>query len=139
MKSFSVHLTFGGNCEEAINFYKNCFGGEILAKSTYGESPMPTSDDFKSKIMHIEFKFDNVLVMAADGMPGFSPNISNNIALTIDFTDAREEETVFNKLANGGKVTMPLQDTFWNAKFGMITDKYGISWMLNYSKPKLDE
>ncbi|MGA2296854.1 MAG: VOC family protein [FCB group bacterium] len=138
MKSFNVYLTFPGNCEEAINFYKSCFGGEILSKQTFGDTQMqyPVADEYKSKIMHIDYKSDVMHLMASDGMPDQPPIVGNNLSLSIDATDEKEQETFFNKLSAGGVVTMPLQDTFWNAKFGMVKDRFGINWMLNYYKPK---
>jgi PhnB protein len=136
MKNFIIHIGFAGNCEEALNFYKECLSGAITSKQTYGESPVPVKDDYKSKIMHAEFEFSGIKFMAADFIPDNSPVIGNNIGLTIDFDNETEQTVVFNKLSSGGTVTMPLQDTFWNAKFGMITDKFGINWMLNYTKPQ---
>ena len=73
--------------------------------------------------------------MASDGMQGFVANPGNNISLDIDLTDEKEQARIFEALAKGGAVTMPLQTTFWGAKYGMLTDRYGIQWMLNCSKP----
>jgi PhnB protein len=74
--------------------------------------------------------------MASDGMPGYVANPGNNISLDIDLNDLNEQARIFEALAKGGKVDMPLQDTFWGAKYGMLTDRYGIHWMLNcYKQP----
>lgn len=134
MKQLNPYLAFAGTCREALNFYKDCLGGEILAMSTFGESPMPTSDETKDRVMHAEFKADGVYFMASDSMPDHPVQNGNSISMSLNFTDAQEQQDAFNKLSAGGQVTMPLQDTFWGATFGMLTDKFGINWMLNYQK-----
>jgi PhnB protein len=138
MKTLIPYLTFSGNCEEALNHYKHALGGEIVSMQTFASAQIENiSEDYKNKIMHSEFKADGVVFMASDSMQGQGNIVKgDNISLSIDFKDGKEQESVFNKLATGGQITMPLQDTFWGAKFGMLVDKYGISWMLNYDKPK---
>jgi len=136
MKNLVVYLTFPGNCEEALNFYKKALGGEIIMKQTFGESPMPSEESAKNRIMHSQFKADEIFFMASDSMPGQTIHPGENVSLSINFTDENELARIFNALAEGGNVTMPLQDTYWNARFGMLRDKYGIAWMLNYDKPQ---
>lgn len=136
MKTFNVYLTFNGNCEEAINFYKNILGGEIITKQTFGESPMPSEENWKNKIMHVHYKADGIELMASDSMPEQPVNAGSNISLSINLTDEAEQTKIFNALAEGGKVTMPLADQFWGARFGMLTDKFGYHWMLNCQKPQ---
>jgi PhnB protein len=125
------YLTFEGNCEEAINFYKEVFGGEINRISTFGESSATVPDQYKNKIMHATFTFENNTIMASDSMPDHPITFGNNFSLSIDVMQIMEMEKTFNKLAEGGTVTMPLQDTFWGARFGMLTDKFGVNWMFN--------
>ncbi len=137
MKKLNVYLTFPGTCEEALNFYKACLGGEIVSMQRFGETPAPSSDDDKQKIMHAVFQSEGVLIMASDGMPDHPVTVGNNVHLSLDFTDAADQESAFNSLAAGGNVTMPLGETFWGAVFGMLTDKYGTSWLFNrYLKPQ---
>lgn len=131
MKKLNVYLTFPGTCEEALNFYKDCLGGEIVAMQRFGEAPMPSPDDYKQKIIHAQFQSEGIFLMASDGMPGQPVTAGDNVHLSLDFTDGGEQEAVFNKLAAGGKVTMPLEKTFWGAVFGMLVDKYGNSWLFN--------
>jgi len=131
MKQLNVYLAFPGTCEEALNFYKTCLDGEIVSISRFGESPVETPEAYKQKIMHAEFKADGIFFMASDGMPGQPVPPGDMVSLSINLTDAQEQETIFNRLAEGGKVTMPLETTFWGAVFGMVTDKFGIHWMLN--------
>lgn len=133
MKSLQVYLFFAGNCEQALNFYKDCLNGEILTIQRFKESPMEVPEDQKNNVLYAEFKAENVYFMASDGLqPAAEP--TGNVSLNINFTDENEQKAIFEKLSAGGKVTMPLQDTFWNSKYGMLTDKFGIHWMLNYPK-----
>jgi PhnB protein len=96
---------------------------------------MEVDDSFKQRIIHAEFRAEDVFFMASDGNSGFVVNPGNNISLTINLTDGQEQERIFKALAEGGIVTMPLHKTFWGATYGMLTDRYGIQWMLNCSKP----
>ncbi len=128
------YLGFNGNCEEAINFYKEVFDGEILQLGRYGESPMETSDELKDKIMHARLQFGDTLIMFSDMMGEKEAEACSMISLSIDCESIDQLEKVFCKMSAGGKVTMPLQDQFWGARFGMVTDKYGIHWMFNCEK-----
>lgn len=123
------YLMFHGTCEEALNFYATTIGGEIKNLSRYEGSPAESMSADKQKIMHATFAGNGVVFMASDG----SEQVSNsgNIHLCIDFKDAVAMENVFNAIAKGGKITMPLDNTFWGARFGMLTDKFGINWMFN--------
>ena len=136
MKNLNVYLTFNGNCEEAINFYKKILGGEIITRQTFGESPMPSEENWKNKIMHVHYKSEGIELMASDSMPDQPVNAGSNISLSINLTDEAEQTRVFNALAEGGTITMPLADQFWGARFGMLTDKFGYHWMLNCQKPQ---
>ena len=136
MNSLVPFIHFAGNCEEALNFYKSCFGGEISGIQRFSDSPMPVPETHKYKILYSFFKSDGLSFMASDGPPDYKPAQSDSVSLCIDFNDPKEEEKVFKALSAGGKVTMPLAVQFWGAKFGMLTDKYGFNWMLNYTLPK---
>lgn len=131
MKNLNVYFSFPGTCEEALNFYKNCFGGEILSMQRFGDSPMETEDAHKQRIMHAEFKSDGIYFMASDSMPGDTPTSGSVVQLSINLEDAADQERIFQRLSEGGTVTMPLQQTFWGAVFGMLIDKFGVHWMLN--------
>jgi PhnB protein len=130
------YIIFNGNCEEALKFYEKALGGTIGQISRYGDIPGGDTHGQDPKwIMHSHFTANgNMLFMASDG-PGNDKD-SGMISLTLNFTDPGSIQNVFSKLSDSGTVTMPLQDTFWGATFGMLKDKYGIKWMLNYDKPK---
>jgi PhnB protein len=130
------YLFFDGDCEEALAFYKGVFGGEITSLHRFEGSPLAAQlpPEYKTKIMHAGFKAADLHFMASDGMPGTPRPEGSRIALSLGTRDAGIAADVFEKLAEGGSITMPLQDTFWGAKFGMVIDKFGIEWMLNCEK-----
>ena len=126
-----TYLTFGGQCEEALNFYKTALGGEILQVSRMGDSPMEVAPNLKNKIMHARLQLgENVLYMS-DTFDPAALKPGNNVSLSLDIPDPVKLEELFNKLSAGGTIKMPLQDTFWAARFGMFIDKFGIHWMMN--------
>jgi PhnB protein len=131
MKGFNPYLNFNGNCREALDFYKDCFGGEIENVMTFGDAQMGNNDAEKKRIMHSVFKSGNIFFMASDSMPDQPVSRGSNLTLNIDFENVADQEKVFNKLARGGNVAMPLADQFWGARFGMLVDKFGINWMTN--------
>ncbi|MEP6948253.1 MAG: glyoxalase/bleomycin resistance/extradiol dioxygenase family protein [Ginsengibacter sp.] len=138
MKLFP-YLSFPGNCEEALNFYKEAFDGEIIQLGRYGESPMESPEELKDKIIHGRLQFGDALLMASDVMNERPIDPGDKISLSVECDNDRQIEEVFSKMAAGGKITMPLQDQFWGATFGMLTDKFGIHWMFNCEKKKVEE
>ena len=134
MKTLNPYINFAGKCREAITFYKDCFKGEITALQTYAEAGMDVPEPFKQKVLHSELKAEDIVLMASDGQPGVAVTVGDNITLSIILTDQAEQERIFNVLADGGKVDLALQDTFWGARFGIVTDRYGIHWQLNCDK-----
>jgi len=126
-----TYLTFAGNCEEAMNFYKEALGAEILLFSRMGDSPMEISENLKDKIMHARMKIGENELYMSDTFDPSSLNQGNNVSLSIQTDDTTQLENLFNSLSAGGKVTMPLADAFWGARFGMFVDKFGIHWMFN--------
>jgi len=125
------YLHFEGHAEEAMNFYKNIFDGEITMVSRYGDAPMPVDEDWKNKLMHGRLKFDNNMIFISDGPKNYKSSKDGNIQLSVEVPDENKIDEVFNKMAEGGQVTMPLANQFWGAKFGMLKDKFGIGWMFN--------
>ena len=137
--TLTPYLHFEGQAEEALNFYKNVFSGEIAMTSRYGDSPMPVDDDWKNKLMHARLKFGNSEIFLSDGPKGYHSSKDGNIQLSVDVPDENKIGELFNKMAEGGQVTMPLADQFWGAKFGMLKDKFGIGWMFNCEKKRDDK
>jgi PhnB protein len=127
------YLFFHGRCEEALNFYKECLRGEITSINRFEGSPMEASvgPDFKDKVMHASFVAGDVKFMASDGQPGSAPDGDDDIALSLATGDAAEGERVFNALAAGGTVSMPLKEQFWGGRFGSLTDRFGVQWMVS--------
>jgi len=127
------YIIFNGQCEEALNFYAKTLSGEIKHLSRFEGSPAESMSADKQKILHANFEAGEVSFMASDSGEGgtISPN-GGMVHLTLDVKTAEELDKVFNALSEGGKITMPLQDAFWGARFGMLTDKFGINWMFNH-------
>jgi len=128
----SPYIMFKGNCEEALNFYAKALGGEIVHLSRYEGSPIESMASNKQKIMHATLVAKDIMIMGADDGEEEKENKgSGAVHLNINFDEPGDEEKVFNALVEGGSSTVPLQDTFWGSRFGMLTDKFGIHWMLN--------
>jgi len=130
------YLHFDGDAEDALNFYKDALGGEIIMISRYGDSPMPSDEDWKNKLMHSRLVFDGNLIMISDAFKGNKAKKEGNVQLSVEVESIDRIDEVFTKMAEGGKVTMELQDTFWGARFGMLRDKFGVDWMFNHELKK---
>jgi len=127
------YIHFAGNAEEALNFYKEVLNGEVVMLSRYGDSPVPADEDYKQKIIHARLVFGENMIMISDTFKGNAVHTNGNIQLSVDVPDKLQLETVFGKMAAGGKIVMPLQDQFWGATFGMLQDKFGVNWMFNHT------
>ncbi len=143
MAAVNVYLVFNGKCEEAFTFYKSVFGGEFPYVGRFGD--MPPGEDGKSmssedakKIMHISLPVgQGTILMGSDtaGEMAKGYKEGNNFSISVAADSREEADKLFNGLAAGGQVTMPMNDTFWGAYFGMFTDKFNINWMVNYDDP----
>jgi PhnB protein len=137
MQGVQPYISFKGNCKEAVDFYTEKLGAEVMFTQTYGESPMadqaPGNGD---KIMHTTFKIGDSAIMACDNVwQEQNPvTVGNNVSLAFGSDDVVETERAFEAMSDGGTVTMPIQETFWAERFGMLTDKFGINWMFNCEK-----
>jgi PhnB protein len=128
------YLYFNGRCEEAINFYKQALGAEVTFMMRYDESPDPQSKAMmtpgtEKKIMHSNVQIRDTQIMMSDGRCDGAVPKFDGISLTVNVS-ADEAEKVFNALGAGGQVQMPLCETFFAHKFGMVADKFGVSWLL---------
>lgn len=143
MAQINPYLNFNGNTEEVFNFYKSVFGGEFAMLMRFEEMPgcdeTPIADADKNKIMHIALPIGkNNVIMGTDALESMGQNVSfgNNISISIAAESKEEAEQLFIGLSEDGNITMPLQDTFWGAYFGIADDKFGVKWMVNYDYPK---
>jgi PhnB protein len=132
------YLHFNGNAEEVLNFYKDALGGEITMINRYGDSPMKGDESLNDKIIHSRLKFDDNIIMISDSFNGQLASTNGNIQLSLEVGEENRIEEVFNKLAEGGNITMPLAKQFWGATFGMLRDKFGVNWMLNHEEKKAE-
>ena len=133
MKSVTTYLNFDGNAREAMTFYHQCLGGDFMVQS-FAEAGTPGPPGAEDRVVHARIARGAVVIMASDTMPGMPFQAGNNVHLCVECDSPSEQDQLFSSLGEGGKVAMPLQDTFWGARFGMLTDRYGIGWMLNYTK-----
>jgi PhnB protein len=129
----SPYLHLGGQCEAALTAYAKIFGGKIVELNRFAGSPaaQDTPSEYLQKIMHASFEAPGVKLMASDGMPGKPADVAGNVSLSVATGDVAEGERMFKALAEGGVITMPYEKMFWGATFGMVTDAYGIAWMIN--------
>ena len=141
MTTVNVYLNFDGQCEEAFSFYKSVFGGEFSYIGRFNE--MPQDENIKlseadgNKIMHVSLPISaETNLFGSDTVGAWSPKLvqGNNYSISINASSKEEADRLFNGLSAGGQVTMPLENTFWGAYFGMFVDKYGINWMVNFDE-----
>jgi len=130
------YLFFDGNALEAMEFYRSVFGGDFATKGTFAEIPegeMQIPEEYKSRIMHISYPIGASVLMASDSLPGMgpSPTPGTNFSISIAPESRARADEIFGKLAEGGEARMPMHDSFWGAYFGVVSDKFGISWMIN--------
>jgi PhnB protein len=135
MKEITTYLNFDGNCREAIKFYERCLGGE-LQMMPFSETPCNAPKEAKDRIAHARLVNGSAVLMASDTMPGMPFNPGNNFSICVNCQSVEELDRSFTSLGENGRVTMPVQDTFWGARFGMLEDQFGIHWMFNFEKPK---
>ena len=133
-----AYITFGGRCEEALEFYKKSIGAEVSGLMRWKENPdkdMKGPPGSEEKVMNAAFRIGETQLMADDGM-GEKTVEFKGMTLCIEVADDVEAKRVFTALGEGAKVTMPLAKTFWSSSFGMLTDKFGVPWMVNVATAK---
>lgn len=144
MKALNPYLNFNGNTEEVFNFYKSVFGGEFAMLMRFSDVPADVqfdgcvegepSKDESNLIMHIALPIGNNVLMGSD-VPSHMPPVTTgtNTSLSVNVESREEADRVFAGLSSGGSVQMPMDTMFWGDYFGMLTDKFGIQWMVNFS------
>ena len=136
MEAIIPYLNFNGNAQEALEFYAKALGGKITESQTFGSAGMADDANMKDKILHAVLIAGNLKMMVSDCPPGVTVKEGDQVSLSLNFNDLETIEKTFNSLSAAGNVTMPLQDTFWGAKFGMAKDKFGVHWMFNHDYKK---
>lgn len=140
MKHLNIYINFKDTCEEAFNFYQSVLGGTYESLSRYSELPPqegmpPVAEEDKNLIMHMTLPIgDTTKLMGSDMAGPWSEGLKsgNNFSISLQTESREESDRVFAGLSTGGKVTMPLQDTFWGSYFGSFEDQFGINWMINF-------
>jgi len=129
------YLSFDGRCEAAFKFYEKALGGKIEAMMTYGSSPMAeqTLPAWRNKIMHARLKVGDEILMASDAPPD-RHEAMKGIMVTLGIDEPGEAERIFRALSENATVQMPIQETFWARRFGMLVDQFGTPWMVNCEK-----
>ena len=132
----SPHISFDGKCEEAFKFYEKALGAKIQAMMNYAGTPAAgqVPADWGKKIIHAAIKIGDTVVMGVDAPPSHFHK-PQGFSISLDVKEPAEADRLFNALAEGGKITMPINKTFWAQRFGMVTDRFGIPWMVNCGNP----
>ncbi len=135
MTQINSYLTFNGNCREAMNFYKECLGGELYFQ-TVGESPIADSmpPKLKGKILHSSLTSGKWVILASDMVGDQGLIKGNSVSLMLYCSTEEEIRDLYSKLSEGGRPTHPIENTFWGALFGNLTDKYGNNWLIHFQK-----
>ncbi|MFI5203212.1 MAG: VOC family protein [Flavobacteriales bacterium] len=135
------YINFNGNCEEAFKFYQSVFGGKFGYVGRFSEMPpmdgKPIPAELGQKIMHISLPISKeTSLMGSDAVEGFGPPlvVGTNFSVSINAVSKADADRLFNGLSAGGRIDMPIGDTFWGSYFGMFADKYGINWMVSFDK-----
>lgn len=133
MQAITPYINLNGRAEEALNFYSEAFGGGIEHMQKYEDAPqMPGSEAMKGKVMHGIFRSGDLNFMISAVPEAKDATMGTNTSLSLNFDQVADIDRVFDKMSEGANIVMPLQDTFWGAKFGILTDKFGINWMFNH-------
>lgn len=132
----NAYLNFNGTCGAAFRFYERCLGGKIEMMMTHGESPMAeqSKPEWRDRIMHARLVIGDAVLMGSDAPPEMFQT-PQGFSISISAETPAEAERIFKALSEKANVRMPLQQTFWAARFGMLTDQFGIPWMVNCEQP----
>jgi PhnB protein len=136
MSTLTAYLVFNSNAREAMNYYHDILGGDLKIM-TMGDAPIQDQmpPEAKDLVMHAFLHTPGFDLMASDGMMGLAPVNGDSVQLALGVTSVEDAESLFSKLSAGGTIQMPIQETFWAHRYGQLTDKFGIHWMVSYNKP----
>lgn len=131
----SPYLVLNGNGQEAVKFYESALDAQILGLQTFGDMPVnpehPTPAEAKDRVLHALLKIGNTNLMLSDTFPGQPYQLGDQVTIAILINNVEKANEVFGKLEVGGKVNMPLQETFWSPAYGQVTDKFGVTWQIS--------
>ena len=137
VKSLNPYINFNGTAEKALKLYESALGAKVNNVMRFGDLPdSKLGPEHKNRVMHAHLQIGGGTLMLSDTMPDAPVVTDSNVQVMLDFDDPADMARKFEALSSGGKVTMPLHDTFWGAKFGMLTDALGIDWMFNCENRK---
>jgi PhnB protein len=130
------YLSFDGRCEEAFTFYAALLGGEIQVRIAYEGSPMAdhVPPELRGKLMHARISIAGQVLMGSDSIGGMKYEPPRGMTINLSVSDPAEADRIFAAFAEGGAVGMPIQETFWALRFGVVTDRFNIPWMINCEK-----
>lgn len=135
------YLLFDGNCRQAMAFYEKALGAKIETISTWGEGPaadqMPK--EAHDLVMHASLNLNDQRIMASDNPPGDKYEGYKGFNITINVDKPEDAEQIFGAISEGGQITMPIEETFWALRFGMVTDQFGVPWMVNCDNPEVPQ
>ena len=136
MKEATPYLIFDGHCREAVTFYQQCLDAQLYMMP-YSDMPGGAPPGVTDRIIHARLMKKGVpLLMASDSTPDKPVQQGNHVFISLNCESAQEVERLFTALGERGNAIMPVQETFWAVRFGMLTDRFGINWMFNFEKPK---
>ncbi|WP_096273125.1 VOC family protein [Paucisalibacillus globulus] len=134
IQEINPYLVTNGNGQEAVTFYKDVFGAEVLSFQTFGENPMEgkaVPEEVKDLVLHAHLKIGNSVLMISDNFPGNPYQVGDHLSIAIMIEGSDNAKDVFTKLEDGGKVIMELQETFWSPLYGQVQDKFGVLWQVS--------
>lgn len=130
MTQLDTYLFFDGTCADAMRFYEKTLGGKLEALMKFDDGPAPCPEGAAGRVMHACLRLGDRMLMASDTVPKYPHEGSKGFAVSFNLATREDARRVFDALAEGGKVTMPLDKTFWTEAFGMLVDRFGVPWMI---------
>lgn len=134
IQEINPYLVTNGNGQEAVQFYKAALDAEVISLQTFGDLPegdMPIPEESKNRLLHAHLKIGKSILMISDTHPGSPYQVGDHLSIAIMISDTEKTKAVFSKLEEGGKVEMPLQQTFWSPLYGQVQDKFGVLWQVS--------
>lgn len=129
------YLVTNGNGQEAVKFYQEALGAEVVSLQTFGDMPAnpeyPLPEEAKNRVLNAQMQIGNAKLMLSDTFPGQPFQLGSQVTIALMVDNPSEAQTIFEKLQADGKVTMPLQETFWSPAYGQVTDKFGVEWQVS--------